>query len=79
MKVYAHHDETGTIHSLVIVDAPKGAGALLAPKAGELVTEVEGLKVKTGAGGPDVDALREVARSHKISTAVPRSKITKKR
>jgi hypothetical protein len=79
MKVYVHHDETGTIHSLVFVDAPASAGAMLAPRPGEFVTEVEGLKDKLGAGEPDVEALREIAKRHKVSTAVPRSKLAKKK
>lgn len=74
MKVFAHHDLDGAIHSFVSVDAPEGAGMMLVPKPGLLVTEIEGLSLK--AGGTNQEELRALARNHIV--AVSRSKLTKK-
>jgi hypothetical protein len=73
MKVFAHHDLEGAIHSFVSVDAPAGAGMMLVPKPGLLVTEIEGLSLK--AGGTNHEELRALAKSHKVT--VPRGRLTK--
>jgi hypothetical protein len=76
MKIYAHYDSEGTIRSLVVTHAPAGAGAMLTPKAGYFVAEVEGLKFKGGA--PTHEELAEIARTHKVSLPGPRCTLTKK-
>lgn len=77
MKVYVHYDSEGTIRSLVSMDAPKGAGAMLTPKAGHFVAEVEGLKFKGAI--PTHEELAEIARTHKVSLPGPaRLTLTKK-
>jgi hypothetical protein len=48
----------------------------LAPKAGEVVVEVEGLKFKGGA--PDPEMLRKIAQTHKVSKVISRSTLVKK-
>ena len=76
MVVYVHHDLQGNIHSLVVVNAPEGAGVRPAPQPGQFVAEVEGLELT-----PDklnFDTLREIAASHGIKTPVPRCKLVKK-
>ena len=45
MRIFVHHDEAGTIHSLIGVDAPPGVEAMLAPEPRILVTEVEGVEL----------------------------------
>jgi hypothetical protein len=64
MKIFAHHDSEGKIGALVSVDGPKDAGLMLAPKAGLLVTEIDGVSVKAGEKG--LDELQELARTHVI-------------
>jgi hypothetical protein len=76
MKIYVHYDSEGTIRSLVTAHAPKGAGAMLTPKAGYFVAEVEGLKFKGEA--PTHEELAEIARTHKVSLPGPRCVLTKK-
>jgi hypothetical protein len=76
MVVYAYYDRQGNIQSLLTVNAPEGAGVMLAPKSGQFVVEVEGLELT-----PDklnFDTLREIAASHGIKTPVPRCKLVKK-
>jgi hypothetical protein len=76
MVVYAYYDRQGNIQSLLTVNAPEGAGVMLAPKSGQFVVEVEGLELT-----PDklnLDTLREIAASHGIKTPVPRCKLVKK-
>jgi hypothetical protein len=77
MNIYAHHDGDGTIHSMVAVNAPDGAGMALAPRPGELVSEIEGVTLKSGVH--QVEALQEIARTHKVSTPLHRCKLTKMR
>jgi hypothetical protein len=76
MVVYAHHDLHGNIHSLVVVNAPEGAGVRPAPQPGQFVAEVEGLELT-----PDevnFDTLREIAASQVVKTPLPRCKLVKK-
>jgi hypothetical protein len=49
MKLFVHHDATGAIRSIVTVNAPEQFHAMLTPKAGLLVAEVEGTEIKPGA------------------------------
>ena len=76
MKTFAHFDSTGTIRALITVNAPKGVSAMLTPKPGLFVAEVEGLKVKSGA--PDLEALREIAKAHKVATPLACYPLAKK-
>ena len=75
MKVFVHHDATGTIRSIITVDAPSQFNLMLTPKPGLLVSEVEGVKVKSGA--TDVKALRKIAETHTVATT-ERRKLAKK-
>jgi hypothetical protein len=76
MKIYANYDLAGTIRSMVSLDAPKEAGLMLAPEAGVLVAEVDGVKLKSAQ---DLDALREIAASHRVSSPMPRCTLAKKK
>jgi len=75
MKLFVHHDATGAIRSMVTVNAPEQFRLMLTPKAGLLVAEVEGIKIKPGAAG--VKELRKFAQAHKVVTP-NRVKLTKK-
>jgi hypothetical protein len=75
MKVFVHHDAAGAIHSMVTVNAPEQFHLMLTPKAGLLVAEVEGIKIKAGAEG--VEELRKVAQAHGVVTP-SRVKLTRK-
>ena len=75
MKVFVHHDATGAIRSMITVNAPEPFHLMLTPKAGLLVAEVEGVKIK--AGTESVEELRKVAQAHKVVTP-NRVKLTKK-
>ena len=77
MKVYAHHDDQGNIHSFVTTDEPKGAGLMLIPSHGQFVTEVEGVKVSGDAS--DFDRLREIAATQKLSKPPARITLVKKK
>jgi hypothetical protein len=74
MKLFVHHDATGAIRSIVTVNAPKQFQAMLTPKAGLLVAEVEGTEIKPG---DSVEELRKIAQAHKVATP-NRVKLTKK-
>lgn len=74
MKTFAHHDAEGRISSVVLVNAPRGGGAMLAPKPGTLVAEVEGLRIKDPG---NVDAVREVVQRHRIPMSTLRCKVEK--
>jgi hypothetical protein len=76
MKIYAHYDLTGTIRSIVSLDAPKDAGLMLAPQAGVIVAEVDGVKLKSAQ---DLDELRQIATTNKVSSPTPRCTLSKKK
>ena len=76
MKIYVHYDSEGTIHSFVTTDAPAGAGAMLTPKAGQFLAEVDGLKFKGKT--PTHEELAEIRSTHKVSLPGPRCTLTKK-
>ena len=65
MKLFVHHDATGVIRSMVTVNAPRQFQAMLTPKAGLLVAEVEGTEIKPGVS---VEELRKIAQAHKVAT-----------
>jgi len=77
MKIFAHCDSTGSIRSLITVNAPEGASVMLTPKPGQFLTQLEGLNL--GSGEPDLKALREIAKNHKIATPIPPCSLVKKR
>jgi len=64
MKVFAHHDAEGNIHSLVTLVAPEGSGMMLVPEPGLLVTEIEDPKVPAD----DEQKLREFIKTYKVAT-----------
>jgi hypothetical protein len=76
MKVFVHHDAAGTIRSLVAVDAPEGVSLMLQPRPGQFVAEVEGVTV--GPDVPDVAALRELGRTHKVDAPQQPRRLAKK-
>lgn len=82
MRIFAHYDSTGTIRALITVEARDGAIAMPTPPPGLFVSEVEGLKLdrlKIKSGGPDVvEALRAIAKSHKVKTPLPRCTLARK-
>jgi hypothetical protein len=78
MKIYAYYDLEGNIQSLISVEAAEGAFAMRAPQPGQFVAEIEieGLESKPEASDPEV--LLQIAQSYKVSTPLPRLKLSKK-
>ena len=76
MKTYAHHNANGSITALITLNAPDGAGLSLNPKPGTFVTEIEEIKLKSNK--PDIEELREIIRTYRISSPLHRSALTKK-
>jgi hypothetical protein len=76
MKLFAHFDTSGKIHSLTSVNAPDGISLMLTPSVGRLVAEVEG----HGLGERELNekALRELAKSHIIAEPLRRYTLVKK-
>jgi hypothetical protein len=75
MRIFAHHDVNGTIRSLVAVDGPEGAGMVRVDTPGTFVSEIDGITLRHTAIH---DELRELARSHKLSVAIPRCSLIRK-
>jgi hypothetical protein len=75
MKIYAHYDSEGNIHSLIAADEYEGLEVSLSPKPGLLVGEIEGLEVKDAQ---DLEALRKIVESYRVSTPNARIKLSKK-
>jgi hypothetical protein len=65
MKLFVHHDATGAIRSIVTVNAPSQFNAMLTPKPGLLVAEVEGTEIKAGAS---VEELRKIGKAQRVVT-----------
>jgi hypothetical protein len=65
MTIYAQHDSTGMIRSLVVANAPAGGGMTLRPKAGLFVAEVEDLTLHSSY--PHFEELRQIARSYRVA------------
>jgi hypothetical protein len=76
MKLFAHYDPSGKICSVTWHNAPEGVSLMLAPRPGELVTEIQDHNF-TG-GTPDEKALRDLAKNNAIAEPVIRSKLKKK-
>lgn len=66
MRTFAHHDSNGNVLALVAVNGEKMA--MLTPKAGQFVTEID--PVKMDSETMDVPAIRKMAKGMKIP--VPR-------
>jgi len=75
MAIFAHHDASGKILSLVSVKAPPGAGVMLAPRSGSVVTEIEGLAIEPNPR--DFEGLRTLAATHKVASPLQRSKLAR--
>lgn len=69
MKSFAHHDRTGIIHSLVVVDAPEGVDAGVEPELGMLVTETDDIEL--GDDAQNLDAVRAFLESRKVEVRKP--------
>lgn len=76
MRLFAHYDVSGRIHSLTWFNAPKGVSLMLTPRPGELVAEVEGHKL-TGSL-PSEKTLRDIAKGQMIAAPLTRCTLTKK-
>jgi hypothetical protein len=81
MRIFAQYDSTGTIRALITVEAGEGAIAMPTPPPGVFVAEIDGLKLdglKIRSGAPDlVEALRAIAKSHKVGKPLPSCTLTK--
>jgi hypothetical protein len=65
MKLFAHYDATGAIRSIVTVNAPSQFHAMLTPKPGLSVAEVEGTEIKANA---TVEELRKIGKEKRVAT-----------
>ncbi|HJZ94045.1 MAG TPA: hypothetical protein VKE40_24435 [Gemmataceae bacterium] len=70
MRVFAHHDSAGAIRAVVTVTGPKAMTAMVMPKPGLSVAEVEGLPI--GGGPIDVAAVRRTVKGLKVPVSAPR-------
>lgn len=77
MKLFAHYDQSGKIHSLTWFNAPQGVSLMLTPRPGELVAEVEGHNLTTQI--PTEKALRDIAKGNTIAAPLARCKLAKKK
>jgi hypothetical protein len=77
MKLFAHYDMSGTIHSITWANPPDDVSLTLTPRPGELVAEIEGQKLDSEP--PSQEMLRDLARNHKITVPLPRTTLTRKR
>jgi hypothetical protein len=76
MKLFAHFDVSGRIHSVIWSNAPQGVSLMLTPRPGELVAEIEGQNLVGSA--PNEKTLREIARNHTIAVPLARCTLVKK-
>ena len=76
MKLVAHYDVSGKIHSVTWVNAPQGVSLMLTPRPGELIAEVEDHNL---TGSPNEKALRDIAANHTIAEPITRRKLAKKK
>jgi len=76
MRVFAHFDVSGKIHSVTWFNAPQGVSLMLTPGPGELVTEVEDHKLTGGV--PSEKTLRDIAKGYTIAEPSTRSKLARK-
>jgi predicted ArsR family transcriptional regulator len=66
MKTFVHFSSGGTIHSVVMVDAPDGVTAMLQPDAGQMVAEVEAPELASASKDNEVEKLRELIKQYKV-------------
>lgn len=76
MRLLAHYDVSGRIHSVTWFNAPHGVSLMLTPRSGELVAEVEGHNLTGGA--PSEKTLRDIVKGHTIAAPLPRCKLARK-
>jgi hypothetical protein len=77
VRLFAHYDESGKIHSVTWFNAPKGISVMLTPRPGELVAEVENHSLTDRV--PSEKTLRDIAKGHTIATPLARCKLAKKK
>ena len=77
MRLFAHYELSGKIHSVTWFNAPQGVSLMLTPRPGELVAEVEGHNLRGSM--PNEKTLRDIASSHVIAAPVTRCTLAKKR
>lgn len=80
MKVFVHHDSTGAVHSLIVVNAPADRMPMLTPEAGLFVSEVEG-EIPGLTAEPDkrdLKAIGRIAETLRVATPIPRCKLVSK-
>ena len=77
MRLFAHYDETGRIHSLTCFNAPHGVSLMPTPRPGEFVSEVEDHNLADSM--PSEKMLRDIASNHTVAAPTTRCKLTKKR
>ena len=75
MRLFAHYDVSGRIHSMTWFNAPQGVSVMLTPSPGELVAEVEGYKLTSV---PSEKTLRDLAKNYTIAAPLPRCTLAKK-
>jgi len=68
MKIYAHYDLDGNVHSLIAGSGEKGLQAMLTPEPGLSVAEIVGVKLDNAQ---DFDAIRKIAESHRVAEVRP--------
>jgi hypothetical protein len=74
MKVYAQFDTAGKIKSMTVLDAPDEFSAVLVPKSGTFVAEVEGIRISEG-DLKDPAKLREIVGRYKSVKTFPHTRI----
>ena len=62
--VFAHHDKSGRVHSLVSFEAPEGSGMSLVPRPGLSVSQVEAPTLRKGVEG--LNQLRELVNETRV-------------
>ena len=77
MRLFAHYDESGKIHSLIWFNAPQGVSLTLTPQVGQLVTEIKNHNLTSSP--PSEKTLRNISKSHTIAAPTTRHTLTKNR
>ena len=78
MRIYAHYDSEGIIHSAFSVDAPEGFRALLAPEPGLFVGEIDTADLDLQSDASQPEALLEIAELYKVATPLVRLTIERR-
>jgi hypothetical protein len=78
MRTVVHYDSAGAIHSFVSIDAPEEVRAMMEPEPGLSMAEIEGLELSAAAQDRDLEKVREIMKTHRVSTrSAPRATLTK--